>query len=675
MTNTKRVAMTLLVASALVVGILMGPVASWLRAPDADLTERECPDAFYLVAGASHQERRVAAIVARLYDLDAKARPLGFRVLIGNDHLPGDWSPEHRRNLSMTEWAEEKLTAGVRGTVALEVVPGLFWGTDGEMAALAAFLAQRSELRHITLVSSPFHLRRSLRRVRAHLSVPVRVTVLGAAPWLSDRSPRTVAAELAKMARDRFGLARAPFLCRRPLSGDIAWEGGVGHNGAGGAGPAWGPALQTALLLVLALLGYAWLGYPVLVAMWARLLGRRSREDTARCRLARQAGATDEHAPRVAVLLAAHNEEQHMAARLTNLLAEARCLAEAGTELGGGAFEIHVGVDGSTDGTARIARTLAEGHDNIHVRVFEQRRGKVAVLKDLVGPCRADIIVMTDANAFFRAGALPALTARLSDPRVGAVCGRLILHAGSAAGAIDHAVAGPSTAEGVYWGWETRIKGWESAVDSCLGANGAIYAIRRALFWSRIPDNTIVDDFVLGMKVREQGRCVVYEPEAVAEEELPEVAHEWHRRVRIGAGDYQALRLCWRCLLPKYGRFAWMFLSHKVLRWFTPHLLLIAIALTVADLSTMEWRLGGSVLVQHATGVLSAIGISAFLVCALLGRVVRGTGQRGIGRWLRRGAHFVAMQAALFTGFLRFCRGGLQGHWNRTPRRTDRNDE
>src|SRR6185503_6079299 len=114
--------------------------------------------------------------------------------------------------------------------------------------------------------------------------------------------------------------------------------------------------------------------------------------------------------------------------------------------------------------------------------------------------------------------------------------------------------SGGKTDESVYWKFETWLKTRESELDSCLGANGAIYAIRARLFWASIPPNTIIDDFVIGMKVREQGYRMLYEPRAIALEELPpEVAHEWKRRVRIGAGDYQAIRLCRACLSPSFG--------------------------------------------------------------------------------------------------------------------------
>jgi hypothetical protein len=185
-----------------------------------------------------------------------------------------------------------------------------------------------------------------------------------------------------------------------------------------------------------------------------------------------------------------------------------------------------------------------------------------------------------------------------------------------------------------------------------------------------MPDNTVIDDFVAGMKVRERGYKMVFEPEAFAEEELPAHAHEWKRRVRIGAGDFQALTLCRKCLSPRYGRFAWMFWSHKVLRWFTPHMLLVILAIALWHVlkPRPSWFEGAPWLhVRQAldSAIIAAVGI--LLLCAAIGRLGGGSERK----WLRMCAlsnHFVTMQAALFMGFLSYCRGGLPGYWTRTPR-------
>ena len=209
------------------------------------------------------------------------------------------------------------------------------------------------------------------------------------------------------------------------------------------------------------------------------------------------------------------------------------------------------------------------------------------------------------------------------------------------------------TDEPVYWNFETRLKMAESSLDSCLGANGAIYAVRSELFSMDIPGNTIIDDFVIGMKVREQGYRMVYEPGAVATEDLPEtVQDEWRRRIRIGAGAYQALSLCRACLSPRYGVFAWMFWSHKVMRWFTPHLMVGLLVIGCWLLGAPAARLAGH----------------GYWVLGLLGVFVVGLASRRFRKGLKLLSYFITMQVALLMGFVRYCRGNLSGAWARTER-------
>ena len=399
------------------------------------------------------------------------------------------------------------------------------------------------------------------------------------------------------------------------------------------------------------ILAYAWGIYPFVLMVIASKMKGASINTSA----SSKNGAASRS---VSIIFSAHNEESCIAKRLDNLL----ILSGHPDE-----FSIHVGVDGSTDRTVAIAGEYSLKHQNIHVHEFKERSGKVAVLKELVKQSdgnaqkseyksqTADILVFTDANTRFREDALARLLAPFSDESVGGVCGRLIFTGGES--------------EGSYWQWETRLKMAESALDSCLGANGAIYAIRRELFWSELSGNTVVDDFVIGMKVREQGYRMIYEPEAVAEEESPETRHEWRRRVRIGSGDFQALGFCRRCLSPRFGRFAWMFWSHKVLRWFTPHMIIVMLACCLASVRWPALSVGeGSVFrVQFIISAFVLAGMALLLVFSVFGRLSRKSSLAGF-RFLRLCNHFVTKQAALFVGFIRYCRGNLAGQWERTPR-------
>ena len=342
-------------------------------------------------------------------------------------------------------------------------------------------------------------------------------------------------------------------------------------------------------LILVVLLAYAWGMYPGVLRALATARRRH--------RAGEWPNGPEDTCPSVAILLSAYNEEEHIEGRLRNLLE---------LDYPGDKIAVVVGSDGSTDRTVEIARSVAAGHPSVRVYDFAENRGKAAVLRDLVSNVSSrapdetpEALVFTDANTVFAKDALKMLVRHFHDAEVGGVCGKLVLGAGGKRAA--HIRRLPlatcrSSAERTYWDWEARLKEWESALDSCLGANGAVYAIRRGLFWAELPGNTIVDDFVVGMKVREQGHRMIYDARALAYEELPETGAEWTRRVRIGAGDFQALALCRRCLLPRYGRFAWMFWSHKVLRWFTPHLLLLTAAVACAGLA----RAGGRQAWFHA---------------------------------------------------------------------------
>ncbi len=406
-------------------------------------------------------------------------------------------------------------------------------------------------------------------------------------------------------------------------------------------------AFNTVLLALVLVFAYAWVGYPILLAVAAR---------RATSRKAPPSLPPPEELPRLYVVLAAYNEENVIAERIRNLQS---------VDYPAEKLTILLGIDGSTDGTATVARSAAEGDTRIHVLDFAENCGKVAVLRDLVAGIVPEqeaphLLLFTDANTMFAHNALLKLVRHFDDPLIGGVCGRLAL---TDAGSTSENPA----EEGAYWRLETKLKTWESSLDSCLGANGAIYAVRPELFWQEIPTNTIVDDFVIGMKIREQGFRVCYDPEAVATEELPAISDEWVRRVRIGAGDYQAAVLCRTCLLPRFGAFAWFFWSHKILRWLTPHMAIL-MAVISYPLAATAWLRGlplSSALLAYAV----AVGLAALLVAGRVGVLLRSRGRTGrLAHLCAMCDHFTTMHAALMAGSIRFLGGNMSGAWKRTPR-------
>ncbi len=358
----------------------------------------------------------------------------------------------------------------------------------------------------------------------------------------------------------------------------------------------------------------------------ARLYGRKPRRSPL--------GLVDDSCPAVSLLiLAAFNEESVIAERLLNALA---------MDYPPEKFEVIVGTDGCSDRTAEIVRGFADS--GVRLLEFRGNRGKASVLNDAVAQARGEIVLMSDANTQIEPRAALNLARWFADPEVGSVVGRLVL--------VDPVTG--RNADGLYWKYETFLKKCEARLGALLGANGAIYAIRRDLY-APIPAGTIVDDFVIPLLAKQRTGCrIVYDPEAEAvEETAPSVGAEFHRRARIGAGGYQSVGMLWRLLDPRRGWVAFAFLSHKVLRWLCPFFLIGALAANVALADRPPYRV---LLVAQA----------AFYALAVLMAFVPA-GAR-ILRPLRLATMFVSMNAALFVGFWRWLLGRQRGAWRRTER-------
>jgi cellulose synthase/poly-beta-1,6-N-acetylglucosamine synthase-like glycosyltransferase len=382
------------------------------------------------------------------------------------------------------------------------------------------------------------------------------------------------------------------------------------------------PLLNTLFFVSTGLVLHSYVFYPLILAV----LGARP---------ARAAAVlADEDLPFVTLLVAAHNEAQVIGTRVENALA---CDYPAER------FEVLIASDGSSDGTEAIV----EAFDDPRVRLLAHHpnRGKSWTLNRALPEARGEVIVMSDANTQFAPDALRELVGRLyAEDRPLAVCGKLVL---------TDPVSG-NNVDGLYWRYESWMKHREGALGATLGANGGIYAIRKADYCP-IPDNTILDDMSIPllMKLQHGGDVVFHERAQAFEEVPPHLDDEFERRVRISAGAYQSLGFLWPLLHPRHGYTAFGFLSHKLLRWLTPHLLLLAALVAVVGLA-------------HPFYQLALAGMAALLLLAWLGRRVEGGSAKA--RLLRLVSLFVSMNAALFMGFLRWLRSPQAGTWKRTTR-------
>ena len=335
--------------------------------------------------------------------------------------------------------------------------------------------------------------------------------------------------------------------------------------------------------------------------------------------------------PSVSLVVAAYNEAECIREKLANSLA---------IDYPKEKFEVLIGSDGSSDGTDEAVA----GCGDKRVRLSAApRAGKTTVLNRCIPIARGDIVVLSDANTMIDAQAIRRLLRHFEDPEVGAVCGKLKLY---------NRVK-KDYEESAYWSYESLIKFFEGKRGAVMGANGGLYAIRRTLF-TALPPSTIVDDFVIPLRILELGYKVEYEPEAIAFEETTEdYEKEFGRRARIAAGNFQSLKLVPRLLLPTAGFRAFAFWSHKLLRWCAPALMAAALAANLF-------------LLRHPFFKLTFLAQGVFYTLAALGRV--GFGHGAMRRVASIAYYFVTMNFAIAVGFWRFLRNAQRPAWDRTAR-------
>lgn len=348
-------------------------------------------------------------------------------------------------------------------------------------------------------------------------------------------------------------------------------------------------------------------------------------------RMARRARASPKAtglSPSVEVLVSAFDEESVIGERVENLLAQRY----------GGRLVVSVGCDGCRDATADRARRTGGGR--VRVREFSERRGKAAVVNDLVRASEADVLVFTDANSQFLTDAVARLVEPFADPDVGAACGRLVLAASEGAG---------STPETEFWDRETKLKEAEGSLGVCLGANGAIYAARRELV-SPLPEDTALDDFLIPARIARTGKRVVFVGKAVARENAAsDVAAEAVRRFRIGAGAGGVLRReRWLFDYRRHGLLTFVFLSRKAARWLAP----------VAALFALLCALFAPALTRPAAVLAAAL--------LLLGASVRL--RLRLSGWAGRLYYFGVINLALAAGVAAGLAGYRRPAWKRTER-------
>ena len=269
--------------------------------------------------------------------------------------------------------------------------------------------------------------------------------------------------------------------------------------------------------------------------------------------------------PRVAVCVCAYNEARVIRAKAENMIATAD--ATRGAEV-----ELLIYVDAATDGTAGALRDY---DGRIRVVEGQMRRGKSHGMNQLVAATDADIIVFSDANVMFAPDAIERLIAPFSDATVGCVCGHLVYTATDS--------SATAATGGLYWRIEEWVKALETRTGSVMGADGSIFAIRRACH--RPPPPDIIDDMYVSLSILCDGYRVVRADDAIAyEESVSHSQEEFRRKQRIACQAFNVHRLLWPRLRRLPAIDLYKYVSHKLLRWMTGPLLALGVSLVLLGL-------------------------------------------------------------------------------------------
>nr|WP_319267284.1 glycosyltransferase family 2 protein [uncultured Draconibacterium sp.] len=378
---------------------------------------------------------------------------------------------------------------------------------------------------------------------------------------------------------------------------------------------------------------YSYLGYGILlfaIIKIRRILG-----------LAKPFTGNDDYEPEVTLFVAAYNEKDYVDEKVKNSFSLNYPKEKVK----------HVWVtDGSDDGTPEILRK----YNGVEVFHEDARGGKIGAMNRGMKFVKTPIVIFSDGNTTLGKESIQEIVNLFKDPKVGCVSGEKRIvdkDADAAAGA----------GEGIYWRYESTLKKWDAELYSVVGAAGELFAIRTEL-WQEVEKDTLLDDFIISLRVAMSGYTIQYNPEAYAiETASANVKEELKRKVRISAGGIQSVvRLRSLLNIFKFGTLSFQYISHRVLRWtLTPLLLLCIIPLNFI----LAYQSGFEI--QNLYTLLF-FGQVLFYVAALIGWFLEN--RKIKVKVLFIPYYFFIMNLSVYLGFNRYLKGNQSVNWQRAKR-------
>ncbi|MCX6252590.1 MAG: glycosyltransferase family 2 protein [Bacteroidetes bacterium] len=392
-------------------------------------------------------------------------------------------------------------------------------------------------------------------------------------------------------------------------------------------------ALQITLWILVFIVFYTYIGYGILLFLLIRV--KRLFEGS------KKTDPDETYEPDVTLFIAAYNERDYVAEKVRNSL-----------ELDYPHEKLHMVwvTDGSDDGTPELLKQ----YEGLEVHHLPERSGKIGAINRGMKLVKTPIVVFCDANTMLGRESIRRMVRLFSDPKVGCVSGEKRIFSkekDSAAGA----------GEGLYWKYESMLKKWDAELYSVVGAAGELFAIRTELY-QEVERDTLLDDFIISLRVAQKGYTIQYDPEAYAiETASANVKEELKRKIRISAGGLQSvIRLHSLLNVFRYGTLSFQYISHRVLRWTLAPLSLLFMLIVGLILSLQE-----GIFNFGFYSILFWLQI-AFYIAALLGWYLENRSVRV--KLLFVPYYFFIMNLSVFLGFIRFIKKTQSVNWERAVR-------
>lgn len=313
--------------------------------------------------------------------------------------------------------------------------------------------------------------------------------------------------------------------------------------------------MKTFFWISLFIVFYTYIGYGIVLYILVKIKEMLFSPDNAEI--------SEMELPEVTLLIAAYNEERIVDDKMANC-AELNYPAEK--------LKIVWITDGSTDKT----NEKLASYSNVLVYFESKRGGKTAALNRAMKLVNTDIVIFTDANTMLNQDAIKEIVLAFFNPEVGCVAGEKRI-------ALDNTGNISSHGEGAYWRYESALKDLDSRLNTAVGAAGELFAVRKNLY-EYVEEDTLLDDFVISMRIAQKGFKIRYCKNAFAVEGGSlNMAEEKKRKVRIAAGGIQSvIKLSSLLNIFKYPLLSFQYISHRVLRWtITPVLLFLLLPLNI----------------------------------------------------------------------------------------------